>query len=287
MHKGSTKHLINLIKEDGQKIEVDLNPLIDLAFKNKVLLQLLVKLNIKDPLRRSQEEALENIVRLVENLSKDLDGFSFAFFKLVKPVSYVPADVDVLVKSGEREEIIRRIKELGFRVDVKEPFCTTLFKGSFIVDIYVHPTLGSMIYMDGQELLNHVSIKDFNGLRIKSLENYAEALVSAAHAVYKERIYTLNDYFTVKEWTTEETFKLAKKLRCTSGLNLAMKINEAIEKELIEAPYKIPIITWTKLLVQKIVNDPLTRSTSKNLVSSIGCKRGLKLLISKLTRETY
>jgi len=144
-----------------------------------------------------------------------------------------------------------------------------------------------MIYMDGQELLSHVCVRDFNGLRIKSLESYAEALVSAAHAVYKERIYTLNDYFTVKEWTTEETFKLAKKLRCTSSLNLAVKINEAIEKGLIEAPYKIPVVTWTKLLVQKIVNDPLTRSTSKNLVSSIGSKRGLKLLISKLIRETY
>jgi hypothetical protein len=230
---------------------------------------------------------MENIVRLVENLSKNLDGFSFAFFKLVKPVSYVPADVDVLVKSEEREEIIRRIEGLGFKVEVKEPFCTTLAKGPFIVDVYVHPTLGGMIYMDGQELLNHVCIKDFNGLRIKSLESYAEALVSAAHAVYKERIYTLNDYFTVKEWATEETFKLAKKLRCASGLNLAVKINEAIEKGLIEAPYRIPVVTWTKLLAQKIVNDPLTRSTSKNLVSSIGSKRGLKLLISKLIRETY
>jgi hypothetical protein len=287
MHRVSTKHLVNLIKEDGQKIELDLSPLIDLAFKNKVLLQLLVKLDIKDPLRRSQEEAIENIVRLVENLSKDLDGFSFAFFKLAKPVSYVPADVDVLVKSEEREEIIRRIEELGFKVEVKEPFCTTLVKGPFIVDVYVHPTLGGMIYMDGQELLNHVCIKDFNGIKIKSLESYAEALVSAAHAVYKERIYTLNDYFTVKEWTTEETFKLAKKLRCTSSLNLAMKINEAIEKGLFEAPYKIPVITWTKLLVQKITNDPLTRSTSKNLVSSIGSKRGLKLLRSKFTRDYY
>lgn len=127
--------------------------------------------------------------------------------------------------------------------------------------------------------------KDFNGLRIKSLNSYAEALVSAAHAVYKERIYTLNDYFTVKEWTTEETFKLAKKLRCTSSLNLAVKINEAFEKGLTEAPYKIPIITWTKLLVQKIINDPLTRSTSKNLVSSIGSKRGLKSLISSLQEK--
>jgi hypothetical protein len=66
-----------------------------------------------------------------------------------------------------------------------------------------------------------------------------------------------------------------------------VKINEAIEKGLIEAPYKIPVTTWAKLLVRKIVNDPLTRSTSKNLVSSVGSMRGLKLLRSKFTRETY
>jgi hypothetical protein len=289
MHRVSTKHLINLIKEDGQKIEVDLNlnSLIDLASKNKVLLQLLVKFDIKDPLRRSQEEAVENIVRLVENLSKDLDSFSFAFFKLVKPLSYVPADVDVLVKSEEREEVIKRIEELGFKVEVKEPFCTTLVKGSSIVDVYVHPTLGGMIYMDGQELLNHVCIKDFNGIKIKSLESYAEALVSAAHAVYKERIYTLNDYFTVKAWTTEETFKLAKELECLPALEFAIKLNDAIKNGLVEAPYRIPVHTWTKLLAQKVLRDPLARSTSKNLVKTLGTKRGIKLLKSKLTRESY
>jgi len=64
-----------------------------------------------------------------------------------------------------------------------------------------------------------------------------------------------------------------------------VKINEAFEKGLTEAPYKIPIITWTKLLVQKIINDPLTRLTSKNLVSSIGSKRGLKSLISSLQEK--
>jgi hypothetical protein len=68
-----------------------------------------------------------------------------------------------------------------------------------MVDVYVHPTLGDVIDMDGQEFLSHVRVMDFKGLRIKSLESYAEALVSAAHAVYNERIYTLNDYFTVKE----------------------------------------------------------------------------------------
>jgi len=287
MYKASTKHLINLIKEDSQKMGVDLSSLIDLASKNKVLLQLLVKLDVKNSLRKLQEEGIGNIVRLVEILSKNLDGFSFAFFKFVKPVSYVPADVDVLVKYDEREEIIRRIEGLGFKIEVKEPFCTTLIKGSSIVDVYVHPTLGGMVYMDGQRLLDYVSIKEFNGIKIRTLESYVEALVSAAHAIYKERIYTLNDYFTVKEWATEETFKLAKELKCSSVLEFAIKINDAIDKGLIEVPYKIPVYTWAKLLVQKVLRDPLTRSTSKNLVRVLGTRRGMELLKSKFTRESY
>jgi len=287
MYKVSTKHLIDLIKEDAQKKEIDLSSLIDLAYKNKVLLQFLVKLGVKNSLRRTQEEIIGNIIRLVEILSKNLDGFSFVFFKFVKPVSYVPADVDVLVEYDEREEIIRRIKRLGFRIKVKEPFCTTLVKDSFIIDVYVHPTLGGMVYMDGQRLLDYVSIKEFNGIKIRTLYSYVEALVSAAHAIYKECIYTLNDYFTVKEWTTEETFRLAKELKCSSVLEFAIKINDAIENGLVEAPYKIPVHTWTKLLVQKFLRDPLTRSTSKNLIKYLGTKRGIGLLNSKLTRESY
>ena len=192
-----------------------------------------------------------------------------------------------MVKFDEREEIIRRIKRLGFRVKVKEPFCTTLVKDSFIIDVYVHPTLGGMIYMNGQRLLDYVSIKEFDGIKIRTLESYVEALVSAAHAIYKECIYTLNDYFTVKEWTTEETFRLAKELKCSSVLEFAIKINDAIENGLVEAPYKIPMHTWTKLLVQKVLRDPLTRSTSKNLIKSLETKRAIKLLKSKLTRESY
>ena len=70
-------------------------------------------------------------------------------------------------------------------------------------------------------------------------------------------------------------------------MKLAVEINEAIRRGFIEAPYKIPVITWAKLLAQKVMNDPLTMSTSKNLVSSIGSKRGLKLLVLKFTRESY
>ena len=70
-------------------------------------------------------------------------------------------------------------------------------------------------------------------------------------------------------------------------MKLAVEINEAIRRGFIEAPYKIPVTTWAKLLVEKVVGDPLTRSTSRNLLMTFGGKRGLKLLTSKFTRESY
>ena len=281
-----TLSLIEVLEGDGG-CDVGVDVLIDLAFRNKVLLQLLRALNIQGPLREQQELSMRKVIETVRVLSKLLKDYNYAFFKLVKPLSYVPADIDILVDANQIGKVVHEIVGLGYGVAVKDPYCITFVRGDSIIDLYVHPSLGGMIFIDGGKLLEHRCLREFNGVEIVSLESYAEALVSATHAIYKERIYTLNDYFTVKEWTTEETFKLAKKLRCTSALELAVKINEAFEKGFIEAPYKIPVITWTKLLVRRIVNDPLIRSTSKNLVSSIGSKRGLKLLKSKFTRETY
>ena len=64
------------------------------------------------------------------------------------------------------------------------------------------------------ETLEHSCTKEFSGAKVKSVENYAEALVVASHAIYKEQIYTLNDCFTVEEWTSEKALKLVHELKC-------------------------------------------------------------------------
>ena len=118
-----TKHLIDIL--NGKRLrnsEAELiEPLIELASKNKVLLQLLIDLGVEGFLREWQEKALRETVRTVEMLSKSLSGHDYVFFKLVKPVSYVPADIDVLVKLEEVGEIIRKIVGLGYEVVVKDP----------------------------------------------------------------------------------------------------------------------------------------------------------------------
>ena len=62
-----------------------IEPLIELASKNKVLLHLLTNLGVEGSLRGQQEKAMRETVRTVEMLSKSLSGHDYAFFKLIKP----------------------------------------------------------------------------------------------------------------------------------------------------------------------------------------------------------
>jgi hypothetical protein len=73
------------------KPDVNLTTLLAHARKNKILLHLLRALNIESPLREQQELSIRKIVEVVQTLSRLLREYNHAFFKLIKPVSYVPA----------------------------------------------------------------------------------------------------------------------------------------------------------------------------------------------------
>jgi hypothetical protein len=269
------------------KPDVNLATLLAHARKNKILLHMLRALNIEGPLRDQQELSIRKIVEVVQTLSKLLREYNYAFFKLIKPVSYVPADVDLLIDEGQAEKAALQIMHLGYTVAVKDPYCITLTRGDSIIDLYVHPSLGGVIIIDGQRLLEHKCPIEFNGAEIMSLERYAEALVTASHAIYKERIYTLNDYFTVERWASRKTIKLAQELRCEEALKIAINLNKKIRLGILETPYRIPLPIWLAILTRKLRRDSLTRATSINMLKTLVNKRSGKLLTSKLTRETY
>jgi hypothetical protein len=269
------------------KPDVNLAALLSHARKNKILLHMLRTYNIEGPLRERQELGIRKIVEVVQTLSKLLKEYNYAFFKLIKPVSYVPADVDLLIDEGQAEKAAQEIMRLGYTVAVKDPYCITLTKGNSIIDLYIHPSLGGAIIIDGQRLLEHRCPMEFNGVEIMSLERYAESLVAASHAIYKERIYTLNDYFTVDRWASRKTIKLAQELRCEEALKVAIYLNKKIRLGILETPYKIPLPTWLAILTRKLRRDSLARATSINMLKTLVNKRSGKLLTSRLTRETY
>jgi hypothetical protein len=269
------------------KPDVNLAALLSHARKNKILLHMLRTYNIEGPLRERQELGIRKIVEVVQTLSKLLKEYNYAFFKLIKPVSYVPEDVDLLIDEGQAEKAAQEIMRLGYTVAVKDPYCITLTKGNSIIDLYIHPSLGGAIIIDGQRLLEHRCPMEFNGVEIMSLERYAESLVAASHAIYKERIYTLNDYFTVDRWASRKTIKLAQELRCEEALKVAIYLNKKIRLGILETPYKIPLPTWLAILTRKLRRDSLARATSINMLKTLVNKRSGKLLTSRLTRETY
>jgi len=117
---------------------------------------------------------MQRTIEIIRALSRLLKGYDCTLFKLIKPVSYVPSDVDLLINADQLKEIV----VLGYEVAVTDPYCITLTKGDSIIDLYVHLSLGGVVFVNGQELLEHVTIKDFSGGEIKSLENYAEAIAA-------------------------------------------------------------------------------------------------------------
>ncbi len=281
-----TRVLIEVVS--GKRIvDADIDELLENATRNKVLLHVLRVLGVEGDVVARREKAFRKLLESIEKASHVLEGLHYSFYKLVKPVIYVPADIDILIDKGDIASAIRRLSELGYRTAVREPFTVTLTRGSAIIDLYVHPSMGGMVYLDGSKLLEYAVTVSFHGISIPSLPSYAEALVAAAHATYKEMLYTLNDYVTVKAWNDERTAKLATELRCKPLLDYIEKLNKAVEEGLVELPYRIPLPTWMKLWSSKAFSDRLTRSTIRNAFKALASRRGLKLLKSKLTRETY
>jgi hypothetical protein len=101
------------------------------------------------------------------------------------------------------------------------------------------------------------------------------------------RIYTLNDYFTVERRTSKKTIKLAQELRCEEALKIAINLNRKIRLGILETPYRIPLPTWLAILTRKLRRDSLTRATSINMLKTLVNKHAGKLMMSRLTRETY
>ena len=258
-----------------------------IASKNKVLLHFLRVADICSETRFREEAKYKRFLEYLRIVVEALDGLNHVFIKLRKPVVYVPSDIDVLIDRRHVVEAIARLVKKGFNVVVAEPYCVTMVRRDCVVDLYIYPTMGGVIYLDSEELFRHVEYSLFNGIEVPVLRTYAEVLMTLAHAVYKERVYTLNDYVTVKLWFSKKTLELAEKLRCLDAVNKALAMHRLVEKQSIVLPYRIPLAEWIDILRSKIMRDELSRATLPNILKTLRDRRFGRLILSKLTRETY
>ena len=284
---GYTLSLIEAIKRGNAGISID--RLIEHARLNKVLLHFLRRLDIQGDIREREEHRYRVFKESLMELNNILcgSGYEYAFFKLYKPIEYVPADIDILVSDRDATRVAKELLRRGFSLEVLEPYTVTLIRGRLIVDLYTYPSLGNIAYLDGQRLLEYRTWVDLDGVEIVSLETPAEAVVNVAHSIAKEWIYTLNDYYTVSRWLDSRALDLCRELGCIYEAGYALTINRMIEEGIIETPFKIPNIFRLRLWGMKFIENPLTRGTSIKSISRLSDRRFGKLILSRLTRGTY
>ena len=263
----------------------ELDGLIEIARMNKILLGFLRRANISTGLRRIEEIRYAKYMNLVKEVANLLNDLDYAFYKFRKPIEHVSVDIDILIDGEDVAEASRRLLKNGFKPIVIEPYTVTFQKYGVPIDLYTQPAFAWIIYMDGDKLLEYcVEEIDLDGVNAKAITKEAEVVSVAAHAIYKEHMYLLADYFTVERWISGRAVRLAEEHKVEDSISIALKLNQLIENGVLEAPIKLDIGNLMTLYTNKFIEDNIFRATSINLIKYL--KRGDigKRLLSRVTR---
>ncbi|MEM4976635.1 MAG: nucleotidyltransferase family protein [Desulfurococcaceae archaeon] len=267
----------------------NMEDLIELAKLNKVLLGFLRRVGYEGYLRSAEEALYKQYMSEVAKVARALQGLNYALYKFRKPVEHVSVDIDILIHNKHLREAVRRLKKDGFRVEILEPYTVTMVKGRIIVDLYTHPSFAWIIYLDGERLLEEVETIEIGpvDVEVRVLSREAEAVATVAHAVYKEHVYLLSDYYVVREWFNRRALNLARELRAEDAVEVALLVNERIEKGLLETPVKLTLAQLAVVLAKKFMEDPVFRATTVNIPRLAVRRRTVQQLFWRIKRKTY
>ena len=281
---------MNLIRSiDSGGIVGSIEELVELAKLNKVLLGFLRRVGYEGPIRVCEEGLYKHYMVEVSRVSEALRDLDYALYKFRKPVEHVSVDIDVLVRYEHLPKAVKALTSKGFRVEVSEPYAVTMVRDGTIVDLYTHPSFAWIVYLDGERLLEETeTIKiDSTGVEARALTKEAETIATAAHAIYKEHMYLLTDYYVTKQWLNNKALKLAKELNAEEAVKTSLKLNIQIEQGLAETPIRLNPAQTAKILTAKFTEDPSFRATSINAIKLATKKRTIQQLISRIRRKSY
>ncbi|MEM2197016.1 MAG: hypothetical protein QW290_08050 [Sulfolobales archaeon] len=273
----------------GSIVNDNMEELVELAKLNKVLLGFLRRVGYEGYLRITEEALYKQYMSEVAKVTKALQGLNYALYKFRKPIEHVSVDIDVLIQTRHLREAVRRLKEAGFNVEVLEPYTVTMVKDRTIVDLYTHPSFAWTIYLNGERLLEEVETIEMDpmGVEVKALSKEAETVATVAHAVYKEHVYLLSDYYVAREWLNRKALNLTRELKAEDAVEVALQLNKQIEKGLLETPVKLTPAQLAVVLAKKFMKDPDFRATTLNIPRLAMRKRTVQQLVWRIKRKTY
>lgn len=209
-------------------------------------------------LKRKFEKIEEAISQFSDKLNSW--GVEHAFFKSIKPYQEVTVDIDILVFGSEYSNVIRKMRDAGYKFLARGPLSATFRNSKSGVDFDVYDEVGvsRIVYLDKDVLANFVEYRKLsNGAIVCSLSPEADLLAVIAHSVLKEQMYVLAEYYTtlyylanMRSETLNSFLYLADKCEVQSAVKAHLGITAMLHKE---AYGKLPILL-TELIDKLGVN---------------------------------
>jgi len=197
---------------------------------------------VSNPLRErySREYKVHlNIMREFDSLNSTLRGcgISFAFFKSIRPYPFTTVDIDVLIFDNFFSAV-KHLFSRGYAVLGSGPESVTFRSpGGVGVDLYREVAVSRVVYVDKDVLRKHVTtVKTPFGV-VVNLSPEADLVVFANHALVKEHMFTLADYFTVKGLLLRSDVDVLSRLVLETRSVYVMGVVLGLVRDIVECVY--------------------------------------------------
>jgi len=314
---------------EGTSVTTKKSTLLSLAELNKIpllFLENIEKEKMDEYLNTKLAHYKDKRSRTLEMMGEVANIFNnaeipYALFKTLKPFSYTPADIDILLYSNKDLAKANNIlNENGFKKSSSDSYGSTIFSARHHsnIDLTTKVAVSGFVYLDKEILFKHVGQALVNNFKVQTLNPYADLVVAAAHCMYKEQMYTLSDYYTFVLLSRyyQKAIELIKFTHSSIALDMALKLtynitlnafgpnNDLIQKLKIalkiaitkdpiqkartyELPIKYPPKIIMKSLLKKLAEDPTSRNSLLTATKSSIQPRFAKRLLNHIERKSY
>jgi hypothetical protein len=283
---------------------------LELARINKIGLLYSIKTDAIDIDLLKRSELLNYTVKTVSSIFNRA-GINYSIFKTIKPFPSTPADVDVLISDNDFDRAVSTLVDYGYR-KLSGDTRTVSLKKDMIVDLQVEPSVSTLPYLSRRLLMQHTEVNILDGIEVRTLAPEAEIIAVACHAIYKELMFTINDYYTIIVLTQHSDIGKIIEIMDLSKTSDAMKIIIGLCAQITESiftsdlkisqlssvlgstqfmiremPVKFTFGKIVKLILNRASKDVELRHNLFPAMIRIASPKQLLRLISHLHKSTY
>ncbi|KXB02945.1 hypothetical protein AKJ47_03085 [candidate division MSBL1 archaeon SCGC-AAA261G05] len=315
----------NSVKSESIRGE-EIRGYLNLAKRNKVPLLFLRSLSeavydVKEFIptyEKWHEKALE-LVSFASELFRE-EEINYTFFKTFKPFPFTPSDVDVLLSSKENlDSAIERLEKEDLRPLDLNTYGSTLYSPShdMNVDLTTQRDVSGLVYLNKKYVFKETMEKKVRGSKVRVPKPHANLAIASAHALYKEQMFMLSDFYTFAylydEFEKAHKFSRDAKIEPSFlwGIGLTYRVVERafgsdnflanrirtsffeesfLEDEnldFVELPTKPSLPRFVASLMRKVLDDSLSRKSLPTFLGRAIRPQFASELVEHISRKRY